>query len=206
MAKKKSARPAKGAVKAAADRAQARSDQAKGKAAAAAGADGSKVTARDLQRMPGDTTIKSVAAELGKHRKVSEDNAVDMSDFMADMKKSKGIHPAAIKKAESLLNQAKKSDKGLNAVATWKAHFEHYCEVLGLNEMLEKQGAMFTRPETGEKVPANGTNGKGDEERDFRPDNLRHPSAQTAADTVSNFKAPGRDDPKPSIEGSEAKH
>lgn len=153
------------------------------KAAAKKSAD--KVTAKDLMKMPSEPTIKSAATEISQARKkvTAINGDKGLAGFLQGLKREKGLHPKALKDVESLRNRCIKSDKGLAAVATYLAHHDHYMEVLGVNEMVEKQGQMYTRPEAGEGSTAEPKANGG--EPDMRPRNLRQPGATTEGNVTT---------------------
>ena len=109
--------------------------------------------AKDLMRMPSEATVRSVAKDVRSTKDGVGDLNDELSTVIAAAKKEKGIHPGALKRVEALVHKAKKTDRGLAAVATEMAHFDYYCDVLGLSKMLEEQGQMFARTEAGEKEP-----------------------------------------------------
>lgn len=145
-----------------------------------------KVTAKDLMKLPSDPTIKSAATEVSQTRKKVTALTGDkgLAGFLQGVKREKGLHPKALKDVESLRDRCIKTDKGLAAVATYLAHREHYMEVLGVNEMVAKQGQMYTRPEAGEseKVETKVAAKTANDEPDVRPRNLRQPGAGTTTE------------------------
>ena len=112
-----------------------------------------KVKAADVMKMPPESIVKSVASDMASTRKEVGGLNKELRDVVADAKKEKGLHPAALRLVEGLVHKAKKTDRGLTAVATFLAHVDYYRDVLGLDEMLKKQGQMFARKEAGEKEP-----------------------------------------------------
>lgn len=148
-----------------------------------------KVTAKDLIKLPSDPTIKSAATEVSQTRKKVTALTGDkgLAGFLQGVKREKGLHPKALKDVEALRNACLKTDKGLAAVATYLAHREHYMEVLGVNEMVAKQGQMFTRTETGEPAKPASANGG---ESDVRPRNLRQPHAGSTEGNVTTLVNP----------------
>lgn len=141
--------------------------------------DDDKVKPGEVMKMPGAGVVKAVANAMRTARAESDEVATDLRDLVAEAKKEKGIHPAALKQAEMLLNQAKGSDRGLAAVATRLAHFDYYRDVLGLTDLLQQQGQMFKRPETGETDEEHTSSGTPPGEKDLRPSHLRQPEAGT---------------------------
>lgn len=150
------------------------------------------VKASDMMRMPGKALCTEIAGELADARDSHSSIADALKRAMAE-KKTQGIHPGAMKRAEALLAKAKKTDRGLVAVATELAHFDYYRDVLGLTKLIEEQGQMFKRPEAGEQdnEPADGDDTlqaggavAGEQQQDefdddVRPRNLRQPDAGT---------------------------
>lgn len=107
--------------------------------------------AKDLMKMPPESVVRSLARDIRTtiDSKVGLDT--ELRDVVAEAKKEKGVHPGALKRVEAWVNKAKKTDRGLAAIATEMAHLDYYRDVLGLDELLKKQGQMFARPEAGEK-------------------------------------------------------
>ena len=105
----------------------------------------------DVMKMPSESTVKSIAASIRAAKKSTGKINGDLSDEIAEAKKEKGIHPGSLKRVEALLAKAKKTDRGLAAVAAELAHFDYYRDVLGLTKMLDEQGQMFARTEAGEE-------------------------------------------------------
>lgn len=127
-------------------------------------------------KMPSESAVKEAAGHYAGFREAHGESTKDLSEAIAALKSNKGIHPGALKRAEALLEKAKKTNRGLIAVATEMAHFDYYCDVLGLSKLLEQQGQMFARPEAGESDPAD----EGDEtEGDLRPRHMRQEGAET---------------------------
>ena len=110
--------------------------------------------AKDLMKMPSEATVRAVAKDIRSTKSGVGDLNSELSDVIAAAKKDKGIHPGALRRVEALIHKAKKTDRGLAAVATEMAHFDYYCDVLGLTKMLDEQGEMFARVEAGEKEDA----------------------------------------------------
>lgn len=106
-------------------------------------ATGDKVKPKDMMKMPPEPTVRSVAADMATTRKSKGKLSETLAKIVANAKKDKGIHPAALRFVESRLAKAKASDRGLAAVATELAHIDYYLDVLGLDEMIK-------RPEAGE--------------------------------------------------------
>lgn len=141
-----------------------------------------KVKPSEVMRMPAISACKEIAGELADARESHNSIADALKRAMAEKKSSQGIHPGSIKRVEAWLAKAKKTDRGLAAVATELAHLDYYRDVLGLDKMLEQQGQMVPRTEAGEpsddidEQPAAGD--APEEERDLRPTHLRRPEAQ----------------------------
>lgn len=114
------------------------------------------VKSSEVMKMPPASAVRSLAGEitetLGRTKRITD----GLAKKIGDAKKSKGIHPGALKRVERLVAKAKKTDRGLTAVATEMAHFHYYCDVLGLDKLLEQQGQMFPRTEAGESGGAGG--------------------------------------------------
>ena len=109
------------------------------------------VKADEVMKMPPESTVRSVASDIAATRKNNGDNSKELREIVADAKKAKGLHPAALRLVEGWVYKAKHTDRGLTAIATMLAHVDYYRDVLGLDELLKKQGQMFERPEAGEK-------------------------------------------------------
>ena len=109
--------------------------------------------AKDLMKMPPEATVRAVAKDITATKTEVGGLNEELSEIIAAAKKDKGIHPGALKRVVGLITKAKKTDRGLAAVSTELAHFDYYCDVLGLTKMLEEQGQMFARTEAGEKEP-----------------------------------------------------
>ncbi len=124
---------------------------AKAKAGKAAAKE--KVNAKDVMKMPSEATVRSVASDMASTRKSKGKLSEELREVVAAAKKDKGLHPAALRLVEGWIFKAKNTDRGLAAIATMLAHVDFYRDVLGLDELLKKQGQMFARPEAGEKVP-----------------------------------------------------
>lgn len=109
-----------------------------------------KVKPSDMMKMPSEAAVKAIARDVTTTKdSVGELNG-DLATAIAAAKKDKGVHPGALKRVVALVTKAKETDRGLAAVATEIAHFEYYCDVLGLTKMLAEQGQMFARTEAGE--------------------------------------------------------
>lgn len=119
-------------------------------AKASAKAKPDQVKASEVMKMPGERVVRSVAADMASTRKSKGKLSEELAEIVAAAKKDAGIHPGALRFVESRLAKAKKTDRGLAAVATELAHLHYYCDVLGLDEMIKKQGQMFARAEAGE--------------------------------------------------------
>lgn len=143
-----------------------------------------KVKPSEVMRMPAVSACKEIASELSDARESHSSIAEALKRAMAEKKSSQGIHPGAIKMVEAQRDKAKKSDRGLAAVATFFAHLDYYRDVLGLDKLLEEQGQMIPRTETGEpsddidEQPGAAAGATPEEERDLRPTHLRRPEAQ----------------------------
>ncbi len=109
-----------------------------------------KVKPSEVMKMPPEGTVRSVAADIASTRKATGRLTEELKDIIADAKKDKGIHPGSLKRVEAWVAKAKKTDRGLAAVATELAHLDYYRDVLGLDDMIKKQGQMFARVEAGE--------------------------------------------------------
>lgn len=109
-----------------------------------------KVKASDVLKMPPEATVRSVAADIKSTTNQKSKLAQELAEVVGDAKKEKGIHPAALRFVVARLAKAKKTDRGLIAVATELAHIEYYCDVLGLTKMIEDQGQMFAGVAAGE--------------------------------------------------------
>lgn len=101
----------------------------------------------DVMKMPSEATVRSIAADITSTLKARGKLSDELAEVIAEAKKSKGIHPSALKRVERWLTKAKKTDRGLFAVATELAHLDFYRDVLGLTKMLDEQGQMFARSE-----------------------------------------------------------
>lgn len=112
--------------------------------------------AKDLMKMPSESVVRSLAKDIRSAKTEIGGVNEELSEVIAAAKKDKGVHPGALKRVEALVHKAKQTDRGLAAVATEMAHFHYYCDVLGLDKMLEQQGQMFARVEAGEKTPGDG--------------------------------------------------
>jgi hypothetical protein len=111
------------------------------------------VKSKDLMKMPPEATVRAVAKDIAATKLDVGNLNEELSEVVAAAKKDKGVHPGALKRVVGLITKARKTDRGLAAVSTELAHFDYYCDVLGLSKMLEEQGQMFARTETGEKEP-----------------------------------------------------
>lgn len=104
----------------------------------------------EVMKMPPEATVRAVAKDITATKKEVGDLNDELATVVAEAKKEKGIHPGALKRVAALVAKAKKTDRGLAAVATELAHFDYYRDVLGLDKMIQEQGQMFARVEAGE--------------------------------------------------------
>lgn len=117
-------------------------------------ATGEKVKPSEVMKMPSESVVRSVASDIAATRKSKGKLSKELAGIISEAKTKKGIHPGALKRVESWVAKAKATDRGLAAIATELTHIDYYRDVLGLDELLKKQGQMFARKEAGEAEPA----------------------------------------------------
>ncbi len=107
-----------------------------------------KASASDLIKVIPAASLKSLETEL-KGLRAKKDGAADaVKKRIQKASSTQHLNTEAFALYEKV---KKKDDKKL---AVFMAHFEHLCEVGGINKRATAQGELFARPEIGEKEPA----------------------------------------------------
>lgn len=131
-----------------------------------------KAIAADLIRVIPAASLKSLESELKTLRTKKDGAAEAVKKRIQKASSTQHLN----KEAFTLYEKWKKKDD--KKLAVIMAHFEHLCEVGGLNKRATAQGELFARPEIGEKEPAKAAAPK-------------VPSASAGAPKEIPFESPG---------------